>query len=1330
MLDGNFTLGLKGKGIHMSWFTQNWSKRIVALVSAGKSRFHKNPRRRGSESRRPDRFRCCPALMNLEERTVPSIFFQSGTTATTSDNNGPLITHPHVELVFWGPGWNVSGGPVLRTAVENAVDSILTGPYMSSLSQYRGVGSGSRRESVTIPSFVPNPFTVTDVDNMLRSNFGSTLPDPLLSGDSQLFYFVVPQPQSYPTGCGCSAEHTWNTWTFWPYHFGFTQNDINLATITRLFSHEQVEAATDPEGTAVQVNPRNPTNWNEIADGAAGNYTYRLNGYYVQAYLSQANHAYVVPTGQLQNFYVSDNLSRVLTVNGDQLANPNDTITIDVSGGGVRVTLNGEVAQFDPGQIGSIVVNTGNGNDTVNIEATPVPVTVNLGNGNDVVNLSPSAKNLANIQNTLTLNGNVFSSDALNVFDQNAPGNLTYSLSSATFSRTSQVVLYSGMSQVTINGSNGANTYRIDSTRGGTPPCLTTLNTGTGSDEVDVRQTFGPLVINEQRGGNDTVNISPAERDLGNIQGNVTIHDNAGVDTVNVNDQSTSTGQTFTMNANTVQRSGSALISYGPGINFANINGGTGNNIYNVNDTESVWATTLNTGTGHDTVNVEHTSGPLTVNEAGSAAISVVVSPTAMNLNNIQGTVTVTGNSGQNDTLTLHDDNNNTAQTYTLNAGSISRTGMAGHINYGSFSGFVYVNAYGISAGSIVNVGGTIAHSLTTVGVAAGNNTVNVEAVGPLSSVLVSEGGSADISVVVSPTAKNLNNIQGTVTVTGNGGQNDTLTLHDDNNNTAQTYTLNAGSIGRTGMAGHVNYGSFSGFVYVNAYGISAGSVVNVGGTVPHSMTSVGTVAGNIRVNVETVGPLSSVSIYGNGPGNVVNISPVAQNLINIQGSVNINNAVGSVQVNINDGADRDNHPNALLSLGRLTGLAPAAINFDPSLVNNLTINDGQGNDVYTITGCPLTTVLNAGPGTDAIHVQGLPTFRHLTVNTSAGSGADTITLGDAAQSLSGINSMQSSITLNGRPGDTLLINDQGYAGGRGYFLTPTTLTWTFGPQVSYSGLTWTTLNGSQGGNTFDLSGGTAAYNYLALYGGGGSNQLIGSNNGNTWLITGPAPDTGYLQGPAYGGSVSFYHLGNLTGGTGGDMFQFFDRATLSGSLTGRPNTTLDYSQYSTSVIVDLQTGFATGVGGSVSGISSVIGGSGAPGTAGLYNLLIGNGNNTLTGGTGRRNILVAGGSASTLNAGDGEDLLIGGTTMYDGDTALASWRQIADYWAGTDNYFTRVANLTTGNGVPLLDASTVSGNGGGNTMNGSGGLALIYTDGADFINGFDPNSQMVSIAP
>jgi len=43
----------------------------------------------------------------------------------------------------------------------------------------------------------------------------------------------------------------------------------------------------------------------------------------------------------------------------------------------------------------------------------------------------------------------------------------------------------------------------------------------------------------------------------------------------------------------------------------------------------------------------------------------------------------------------------------------------------------------------------------------------------------------------------------------------------------------------------------------------------------------------------------------------------------------------------------------------------------------------------------------------------------------------------------------------------------------------------------------------------------------------------------------------------------------------------------------------------------------------------------------------------------------------------------------------------IMDYWKGTDDYDLRVFNLTHGIGVPLLDATTLTGNGGGNNITG-----------------------------
>jgi sugar lactone lactonase YvrE len=272
-------------------------------------------------------------------------------------------------------------------------------------------------------------------------------------------------------------------------------------------------------------------------------------------------------------------------------------------------------------------------------------------------------------------------------------------------------------------------------------------------------------------------------------------------------------------------------------------------------------------------------------------------------------------------------------------------------------------------------------------------------------------------------------------------------------------------------------------------------------------------------------------------------------------------------------------------------------------------------------------------------------------------------------------------ITLVGRGNGLLELDDQGNAAGRTFSVTNTAIGWG-GPALAYTGLGAMTIEGGSGGNTFNI------------------------------------------QTTAASAAVS------LVGGAGGDTFHFTDGASLAGNIVGGGAGTLDYSAYTTSVVVDLQTGLATGVGGSVSGIVNVIGGSGTPAAGGTYNLLIGNGGNALTGGTGRRNILIAGGNTSTLTGGDGEDLLIAGFTSYDTDPALANWRLIAAYWAGSDDYLTRAANLSTGTGVPLLDATVVTGNGGDNTLNGTGALALIFTDGMDTLGIFDPGSLQITIAP
>jgi hypothetical protein len=83
--------------------------------------------------------------------------------ATIIQGPGPVLTHVHVFLVFWGSQWEASPVPSVDE-VTNAVTRILYGPYMSALAQYEGIGGGVfEGKAVVTSSDPPNPFTNDDV---------------------------------------------------------------------------------------------------------------------------------------------------------------------------------------------------------------------------------------------------------------------------------------------------------------------------------------------------------------------------------------------------------------------------------------------------------------------------------------------------------------------------------------------------------------------------------------------------------------------------------------------------------------------------------------------------------------------------------------------------------------------------------------------------------------------------------------------------------------------------------------------------------------------------------------------------------------------------------------------------------------------------------------------------------------------------------------------------------------------------------------------------------------------------------------------------------------
>jgi hypothetical protein len=422
----------------------------------------------------------------LENRIVPTIMWSNAGSSPVVDYGGPVITHADVDLVFWGPGW--SNAQALKTNVINSVTKILNSSYLSGLSQYRGIGNAQLLRTDDVTNTKPAAHTTaSQYDALVQASINSGILPITPNVDSQILYMVIPQPGTSDPVEFLGGAHGSDASNFGRFHFGWAENISNLDDITYFFSHELTEAVTDPE-VNYHFGFWVPGTNDEICDGEAQHYSYRVNGVLVQSSLSQRDHAYDVYDGTTQKFILNSN--RVLTVNGDQKSNTDDTITIDQRSGGYRVVLNDEVAQFDAidfytgvPDVSSILVTTGAGTDTVNIEKTVSgsSVAVSLGVGNATVNLSPTAKALNTLAGAITVKGGS-GADSLNLFDQGLRSSQTYTVTDTTMTRSGIPRLaYSKLTNVTINTTNSTDMITVQSAPAGT---TLAIHGGSGSNTL------------------------------------------------------------------------------------------------------------------------------------------------------------------------------------------------------------------------------------------------------------------------------------------------------------------------------------------------------------------------------------------------------------------------------------------------------------------------------------------------------------------------------------------------------------------------------------------------------------------------------------------------------------------------------------------------------------------------------------------------------------------------------------------------------------------------------------------------------------------------------
>jgi hypothetical protein len=452
-----------------------------------------------------------------------------------------------------------------------------------------------------------------------------------------------------------------------------------------------------------------------------------------------------------------------------------------------------------------------------------------------------------------------------------------------------------------------------------------------GTDTVNVERTLpgAPLTISEGS-SKVTVNISPVARFLDNIQGNVTVHGGTGVDTLNINDQNDSFNDTYSVTDSSVTRNASAAITY---------------------DTQH--ALSLNSGSGAETVNVLRTAVGATTNlvSTGSGLTTVNVG-NAGSVQGIRGALNIEhpGPSGGN-AINLNDSADTASRTVTLSSlGSYSADSDHNSDPWGQVSGLA-------PAAISYEYADTSSLTIQTNGGSSGN-TINVLATGATTNLVSTGTGLTTVNV---GNAGSVQSILGPLDIEhpGPSGGN-AIIVNDSADTTSRTITLS--SLGSVSVDSDHN-----GDLWGQIAGLAPAAIsYEYADTSSLTVQTNGGCSGN-TINVLATGATTNLVSTGSGL-TTVNVGN-AGSVQGILGALNIEHPgpSGGNAINLNDLADTTSRTVTLTSLGsnptdpdpwgQISGLAPAAINFEYPDTSSLTVHTGFSSAATT----PSSMVTDAG---------------------------------------------------------------------------------------------------------------------------------------------------------------------------------------------------------------------------------------------------------------------------------------------------------------------------------------------------------------------------------
>ena len=703
--------------------------------------------------------------------------------------------------------------------------------------------------------------------------------------------------------------------------------------------------------------------------------------------------------------YQAERLERRLMLAGVTLngSSGNDTIELQKSGSNLIGKLNGfDVLNVADASIDEIVINAGDGNDTIYVDETGDgnSITVNGGNQNDTLYLCQlSGRVDGNLDGEMFFDGGDGSNEVIIEDYADTDGTLhqlkefgaAYELGFGLFT------LYTG-EPITLNCGSGVDTVNIGD---GSPGPAMTVNGNDGADVFAVGDGSIDLLgrVSLAGGaGDDSLTISDGstgftERyeinsgslvvsDTGVI-GTVSYSDIAGVtlntalSDVEVNVLSTASGTSYTINANdgsadTITIGASIEFGEGPGdveqiAGPITVNGAEADDLLHYNDAangfDDTYSLTVNTITrtfsalvtynamGQVKVSTGINSNPINVLSTLSTTSYTVLATSggadsinfgsANDVENVDGPVTVTG-AGGDDTINYNDSANDFNDTYTLTSSTITRS-VAGLVTY---SAIPQIN---LNAGN-------------------NSNTINVQSTASGTSYAINAtAGGADVINVGA--ANNVANVDGATTVTGAGG-NDTLNYNDAAHNVTALYVLRASTVVR---AGHVA-------VTYNAMGqfnLNAGSV-------------------GMDIDIEQTASGTSYQVNGGGGVDFFDVGDFAR-VEFIQGAVTINGGLGDTLRY--DDAARASAETYTLTNSTITRTGTALVTYN--FIEEIELNAGSGGDTINVlsTSISASNVINANGGADTVNIGAANNVEAIdgAITIQGGPGADVLNYNDSA---------------------------------------------------------------------------------------------------------------------------------------------------------------------------------------------------------------------------------------------------------------------------------------------------------------------------------------------